>query len=97
MAEKTRILFVCLGNIVRSPLAEHMFRHVAEEAGLSDKYELDSAGTSGYHVGERPDRRMRQVAAEFGLVYDGRARQFDRLDFERFDWIIPMDSSNRDN
>lgn len=97
MTEKTKVLFVCLGNIVRSPLAEHMFRHLVEQAGLAEKYEIDSAGTSGYHIGESPDRRMRQVAAENGLVYNGRARQFRPEDFERFDLIVGMDSSNRDH
>jgi len=97
MAEKIRVLFVCLGNIVRSPLGEHMFRHLAGQAGLGDKYEVASAGTASYHVGESPDRRMRQVAAEFGLNYDGAARQFRKSDFENFELIIPMDSDNRSN
>lgn len=95
MTEPTRICFVCLGNIVRSPLAENMFRHLAQQDGLDHKYDVDSAGTSGYHVGERPDHRMRQVASEHGFIYDGRARQFRRRDFETFDLIIAMDSSNR--
>ena len=90
-----RILFVCLGNIVRSPLAENMFRHLAEQAGLADRYEVDSAGTGGWHVGERPDRRMRQVAARHGFRYDGRARQFQQSDFDHFDLIIAMDAQNR--
>lgn len=97
MAEKTRIIFVCLGNIVRSPLAENMFRHVAEREGLAGQYEVDSAGTSSYHVGERPDDRMRRVAAERGFRYDGRSRQFELEDFDRFDLIIAMDKSNRNN
>ena len=95
MTDKTRILFVCLGNIVRSPLGENMFAHLAAQAGLDGKYEVDSAGTSGYHVGETPDRRMRQVAAEFGLNYSGRARQVRPDDFTHFDLIIAMDTSNR--
>ncbi len=92
-----RILFVCLGNIVRSPLAEHMFLHLADQAGISDKYETDSAGTAAYHIGESPDRRMRQVAAEFGLIYDGKGRQFISKDFKDFDLIIPMDIDNKFN
>ena len=60
MTEPTRILFVCLGNIVRSPLAENLFRHLAAESGAEGKYEVDSAGTSSYHVGDAPDGRMRQ-------------------------------------
>lgn len=95
MPEPTRICFVCLGNIVRSPLAEAMFRHLAEERGLGGRYEVDSAGTSSWHVGERPDRRMRKVAARHGFQYDHRARQFQRSDFDRFDWIIAMDRQNR--
>jgi protein-tyrosine phosphatase len=96
LTRPTRILFVCLGNIVRSPLAENMFRHLAEQEGLGDKYEVDSAGTSAYHVGESPDPRMRRVAAGRGFEYTGRARQVSRSDLEDFDLVIPMDSSNRD-
>ncbi|MGB2956716.1 MAG: low molecular weight protein-tyrosine-phosphatase [Anaerolineales bacterium] len=90
-----RICFVCQGNIIRSPLAEHIFLQLADEKGVVDKYFVDSAGTIAYHAGERPDRRMRQVAAERGLVYSGRAKQFKRDDFARFDLIIAMDKANR--
>jgi protein-tyrosine phosphatase len=90
-----RICFVCQGNIIRSPLAEHIFLQLADEKGVVDKYEVDSAGTIAYHAGERPDRRMRQVAAERGLVYSGRAKQFKRDDFARFDLIIALDKANR--
>ena len=75
MKGKKRICFVCLGNIVRSPLAEHMFLHLADKAGVAEKYEVDSAGTGDWHLGEQPDGRMRRVAAAHGLVYDGRSRQ----------------------
>lgn len=71
-----------------------MFRHLAEQAGLGRKYEVDSAGTSGWHVGEEPDRRMRRVAAEHGFRYTGRSRQVTKRDFLEFDWIIAMDASN---
>lgn len=64
---------------------------------MGDKYNVDSAGTAAYHVGESPDVRMRQVAASHGLSYNGRGRQLDFEDFYRFDYIIPMDKSNRDN
>lgn len=94
---KTKILFVCLGNIIRSPLAEHIFRHLAEQAGVAGKYRVDSAGTAGYHIGESPDSRMRQVAKEYGLVYDGSGRQVQRRDFDEFDMIVPMDMSNKSN
>lgn len=94
MTRPTRILFVCLGNIVRSPLAENLFRHLAEESGLDGKYETDSAGTAAYHVGESPDRRMRQVAAARGLEYDGSGRQVAGRDFDEFDLVIAMDTNN---
>ena len=97
MNDKTRILFVCLGNIIRSPLAEHMFTHLAEKAGVADKYYVDSAGTSAYHIGEKPDSRMRRVAAQNGLQYDGRAKQFQEDDYDRFDFIIPQDQDNLRN
>ncbi len=93
----TRICFVCLGNIVRSPLGENMFKHLAQQAGVADRYEVDSAGTGSWHVGESPDRRMRRVAAQHDLEYDGRARQFQKSDFEKFDLIIAMDTENRAN
>lgn len=89
------ICFVCLGNIVRSPLAENMFRYVADKKGVGEKYEVDSAGTSAYHVGEAPDSRMRKVARERGLTYSGSARQFQKEDFGRFDLVIAMDKENR--
>ncbi len=94
MPEPRRILFVCLGNIVRSPLAESLFRHLAAQRGLDHKYEADSAGTASYHVGEPPDPRMRQVAKRRGLDYDGRARQVKPEDLDRFDLILAMDRSN---
>lgn len=94
LAQKTRICFVCLGNIVRSPLAEHMFKHLAKKAGVADKYEIASAATDSWHVGEPPDARMRRVAAGYGLVYDGRARQFQTSDLDRCDLILAMDRQN---
>jgi protein-tyrosine phosphatase len=89
-----RIIFVCQGNIIRSPLAENMFRHLAQERGVGEKYLLDSAGTSAYHVGELPDHRMRQVAQEKGFQYTGKARQYRRDEFDQHDLIIVMDRSN---
>lgn len=97
MPEKTRLCFVCLGNIVRSPLAENLFRSLAEEDGVGDRFEVASAGTSGWHLDEPPDARMRQVAAARGLEYTGRARRFTPQDFDRFDLILAMDSSNRED
>ena len=93
----TRLLFVCLGNICRSPAAENLTRHLL--AGRSDALTLDSvicdsAGTSGYHVGELPDSRMRSAAKQRGLTFSGRSRRFEVSDFEQFDWILAMDRSN---
>ena len=95
MSNVTKICFVCLGNIVRSPLAENIFRYLVSDAGLDDRYQLDSAGTGVWHVGEPPDRRMRRVAASHGYKYAGIARQITRADFDEFDWIIAMDSDNK--
>lgn len=89
-----RIIFVCQGNIIRSPLAENLFRNLARERGVEGKYHLESAGTSAYHVGEPPDHRMRQVAEEKGFKYTGRAKQFWADDFDRFDLVIAMDQEN---
>lgn len=95
MVQKIRVLFVCLGNIVRSPLAENLFRQFVQKAGLQDFYEIDSAGTGSWHVGESPDGRMVRVAARHGLQYSGRARQVQRSDLDEFDWLIAMDRDNR--
>jgi len=89
-----RIIFVCQGNIIRSPLAENIFRHLTQDKRVEEKYQLDSAGTSAYHVGELPDHRMRQVAQENGFQYTGKARQFKRSEFDQHDLIIVMDRSN---
>ena len=84
-----------MGNIIRSPLAQNLFRRLANEAGLNGKYEVDSAGTGGWHEGESPDARMRRTAARHGLVYDGEARQVRLSDFDTFDLILAMDIENR--
>ncbi len=89
-----RVLFVCLGNICRSPMAEGVFRHLVEQAGLADKIEVDSAGTSNWHVGEPPHEGTRHVLKAHGIAYDGRARQVKRQDFYDFDYIVAMDSAN---
>lgn len=94
MTSKTKILFVCLGNIVRSPLAENMFRHLTCLDGIEDQFSIDSAGVGDWHTGESPDSRMRRVAKQHGLVYDGHARQITRRDMQEFDLIIAMDREN---
>ena len=91
---KTAVLFVCLGNICRSPLAEAVFRKQVKEAGLEDVIEVDSAGTSSYHAGEGPDPRTVKVARARGVEMTGRARQIRREDAKRFDYIIAMDEMN---
>ena len=93
--EKTAVLFVCMGNICRSPTAEGVFRHHVDAAGLSENIEIDSAGTHAYHVGEPPDRRARAAAERRGMSLDGiQARRVSTADFERFDYIIAMDEDN---
>lgn len=89
-----RVLFVCLGNICRSPLAEGVFRHVVEEAGLGHDFEIDSAGTSSYHIGSPPDERTVAVARRRGVVLEHAARQATRTDLDRYDYVVVMDRSN---
>lgn len=94
MNEVTRILFVCIGNICRSPTAEAVFRHQAEKAGWGKLFAVDSVGTTGFHVGEPPDRRAIKHAAMRGYNLSAlRARQMDSVDFERFDLILAMEKS----
>ena len=90
----TRILFVCLGNICRSPAAEAMMRQLVERSGLADIIDIDSAGTYGGHSGERSDPRMRRAAAARGIEMTHLARQVREEDFERFDMVIAMDDNN---
>jgi len=91
----TAVLFVCLGNICRSPLAEGVFRHIVDQAGLSARFEIDSAGTGDWHIGNPPDPRSIDVARRNGLdISHQRARQVETADFSRFDIICAMDASN---
>lgn len=88
-----KVLFVCMGNICRSPTAEAVFRHRAREAGLS--VAVDSAGTLSAHAGESPDRRSQNVGQTRGYSFTGqKARQLEKSDFERFDYIFAMDAQN---
>ena len=91
---KYKVLFVCLGNICRSPAAEAMLRCITEREGLDDRVYIDSAGTYGGHSGELSDPRMRRAAAARGIEMTHRARQVREADFERFDMIICMDDNN---
>jgi protein-tyrosine phosphatase len=90
----TRLLFVCLGNICRSPTAEGVMRALVREAGLEDEILIDSAGTGDWHAGDPPDRRATATAASRGITLEGRARQIRPSDFEDFDLILAMDTSN---
>lgn len=90
----TKLLFVCLGNICRSPSAENIMNHLIAQRGLSDQISCDSAGTSSYHVGSSPDRRMSVAARRQGITLTGSARQFTAVDFETFDLILAMDRNN---
>lgn len=91
----TRVLFVCLGNICRSPTAQGVFEKIVVEAGWSDRIEIDSAGTHAYHQGEPPDERAQMEAAQRGIDLSvQRARAIVEADFHEFDYIVAMDSSN---
>ena len=90
----TRVLFVCLGNICRSPAAEAAFQHAATEAGLASEFEVDSAGTGAWHVGEPADRRMREAGQRRGIKVTSLARQVSDQDFTTFDHILAMDLTN---
>lgn len=89
-----RLLFVCLGNICRSPAAENIMNHLIQKANLGDRIVCDSAGTSSYHIGSPPDSRMTMAAKKRGIVLKGSARQFTSEDFENFDLILAMDRDN---
>ncbi|WP_164985342.1 low molecular weight protein-tyrosine-phosphatase [Ammoniphilus sp. CFH 90114] len=93
-----KVIFVCLGNICRSPLGEGVFRELVKERGLEQQFQIDSAGTAAYHVGKLPDPGSRRVALKHGFsIEDQRARQFRSGDLIEWDYIIAMDSSNRRN
>lgn len=90
-----KVLFVCMGNICRSPTAEGVFTHLVENQGTRDRFLIDSAGTHAYHVGEEPDTRAQQTARQRGIDLSYiRARKFSRNDFDMFDHILAMDTDN---
>ncbi len=91
---KTKVLFVCLGNICRSPTAEGVMQKLVVDRGLADSIEIDSAGTGSWHVGERADARMRRHASKRGYDLTSTSRKVKPTDFEDFDYIITMDEEN---
>ena len=96
--EKKKILFVCLGNICRSPSAEAVFKGIIKNNGLANQFEVDSAGTSGWHAGESADQRMQSHAVKRGYNLTSLSRKFNpHTDFDHFDMIIGMDDSNIQN
>jgi protein-tyrosine phosphatase len=95
MSTKVRVLFCCMGNICRSPLAQGVFEHLVGSEGLADHIEVDSAGTHAYHVGEAPDSRAQSTARARGVDLTAqRARQFGAQDFAQFDYVLAMDRGN---
>lgn len=95
--EKINVLFVCMGNICRSPTADAVFRHHVKDAGLADLIHIDSAGTHAYHIGHPPDRRSQQAALKRGYsMQDLRARKVEQEDFTLFHYILAMDRYNLD-
>lgn len=93
-AQTIGVLFVCLGNICRSPAAEGTFAHLVGKRGLAARFEIDSCGTSAYHIGEAANQTSRAVARRHGIELTSRARQFVPADFDRFNYIFAMDHSN---
>lgn len=93
----TRIMFVCTGNICRSPLAHAVFEDLVHRAGRQGEFEVESSGTTAYHVGEPADARMRKTARQHGVDINHRARHFSAYDFEEYDLILAMDNQNLAN
>jgi protein-tyrosine phosphatase len=91
------VLFVCTGNICRSPMAEAVFEHLVRQVGLDDQIDVDSAGTADYHVGRRAHPGTLRVLEKNGIFHDGRARHLTRDDLRQFDYIIAMDNENLDD
>ena len=93
--EKISVLFICMGNICRSPTAEAVFRHYVESAGLSEHILIDSAGTHDYHIGDKPDSRAQRAAQQRGYDMSNlHGRQVGKEDFRQFDYVLAMDGAN---
>ncbi|NOQ87505.1 MAG: low molecular weight phosphotyrosine protein phosphatase [Gammaproteobacteria bacterium] len=93
-----KVLFVCMGNICRSPTAEGVFRHMVEQLNVEDEISIDSAGTHAYHVGNQPDARAQHAALKRNIdLSSQRARRVSADDFAQFDYVIAMDESNKDD
>ncbi|MBN2527026.1 MAG: low molecular weight phosphotyrosine protein phosphatase [Deltaproteobacteria bacterium] len=97
MKTKTNVMFVCMGNICRSPLAHAVFEDMVQKASLEDAFKIESSGTIGYHVGELPDARMRETARRHGVKMIHRARQLKKKDLDDYDMILAMDKENLSN
>lgn len=93
-SSKHTVLFICLGNICRSPAAEGIMKSLVEKEGMSDDFFIDSAAIGSWHIGQLPDSRMRKCGAEHGYRFDSHARQFQKSDFQHFDLIVVMDNEN---
>ncbi|PVU90347.1 hypothetical protein BB561_004914 [Smittium simulii] len=94
MPGKTKVLFVCLGNVCRSPIAEATFRDILKKNKLEDRFEIDSAATSAYNIGDKPDYRSVLTCIKYGVYIDHIARQIIKEDFYYYDYILGMDESN---
>jgi len=94
LMKKYKVMFVCMGNICRSPLAHGVFQKMVEDEGLESHIEIESSGTTAYHIGELPDYRMTKVAASRGFDLNHRARKFMPSDLENYDMVLAMDNNN---
>ncbi|KAJ1564220.1 hypothetical protein HK096_009062, partial [Nowakowskiella sp. JEL0078] len=92
--QKIGVMFVCLGNICRSPMAEAVFRQTVLERGIQSHFNIDSSGTAGYHVGDFPDPRTVSTCRSHGVPVSHNAQKLNRSHFEEFEWILTMDQSN---